>query len=219
MISRAQLILKLLKQKRDPAQILVRLAMRDALIGCQSALDVGCGASPALREMGVPQLTGIEGYEPCVEEARRLKTHDRIVQGNVTRLEDYFKPKQFDACIAIDLIEHLKKEEGLKLMAAMESLAKKRAIFFTPSGFLPQGHTEKDDLQAHHSGWEAAEMKGHGYRVIGLLGPKTLRGEYHLLKKKPAAFWALVSLVAHFTSTRLHPEKAAAILCVKELGK
>ena len=117
----------------------------------------------------------------------------------------------------MDLIEHLPKAGGLKLMREMESIARKQVVIFTPSGFKPQGHTAADDLEVHLSGWEPAEMKALGYRVIGLLGPKWLRGDYHTLKYRPRFFWGLVSLAGHFLWTRWQPKSAAAILCIKTL--
>jgi hypothetical protein len=74
---------------------------------------------------------------------------------------------------------------------------------------------EEGDLQVHLSGWEPSEMKGYGYRVIGMLGPKCLRGEYHMLKWRPRIFWGLVSLLGHLLWTRWHPSQAASMLCVK----
>ena len=88
-------------------------------------------------------------------------------------------------------------------------------VLLTPSGFLPQGHTASDDLQAHRSGWEPAEMAALGYAVTGMLGPKSLRGEYHRLRHRPRVFWGIVSFVGHLLWTRWAPAKAAAILCVK----
>lgn len=212
------LSLTLLRAGEDPNQILVRLALRKALLGCESVLDIGCGPSMTMRHLGVPHPVGAEGYAPSVEKARANNTHDELVLCNVTDLSSHFKPGQFDACVALDVIEHLKKPDGLKLMEDMERIAKKRVVLFTPSGFLPQGHTDSDDLQVHLSGWEPAEMEKYGYEVIGLLGPKKWRGEYHVLKKKPAAFWGLMSLAAQCTWSKSHPEDAAAILCVKKLS-
>ena len=62
----------------------------------------------------------------------------------------------------------------------------------------------------------ADEMRSKGYRVLGMYGPKSLRGEYHMIKRNPRAFWLLVSLMGHYLRTRTRPEKAAAIFCVKE---
>src|SRR6185437_4825793 len=208
----------LLKQKSDPAEMAVKLKLRKTLVGCQSVLDIGCGASPTMRQLGIPKIIGVEGYKPSADRARQLKTHDEIIETDVRQLNQCFQPKQFDACVALDVIEHLEKADGLKLMQSMESIAKKTVIFFTPSGYLPQRRTANDDLQEHLSGWEPDEMRSYGYRVSGLLGPKKLRGEYHAIKGRPRIFWGIVSLAGHIFWTHNHPEKAAAILCIKDLA-
>jgi SAM-dependent methyltransferase len=215
MKSRTGLIVSLIKRGCDPAQILVMLAIRRSLVGCEHVLDVGCGKAPTMKLLGVTHSTGIEGYRPDFEEAQRHQMHEQMVCGDIRNLSRYFAPNQFDACVALDVIEHLTKDDGLKLMKEMEGIAKKRVIFFTPSGFLPQRHATDDDLQAHLSGWEAKEMEQHGYRVIGLLGPKGLRGEGHALKRRPVIFWAMVSLLGQIFWTRFHPGKATAIFCVR----
>jgi len=218
MRSRAGLILALIKARQDPNQILVRLALRKALLGCESVLDVGCGVTQTMRYLGVPQSVGAEGYPPSFEEATRQHTHDRLVKCDVRGLSSQFKAGEFDACVALDVIEHLTKEDGLKLMADMERIARKKVIFFTPSGFLPQHHTNSDDLQVHLSGWEPSEMERLGYRTTGALGPKSLRGEYHVLKRRPAVFWGTVSLISQLAWIESHPAQAAAILSVKTHG-
>jgi SAM-dependent methyltransferase len=217
MKSRISLIATLLQQGLDPNAISCRLALRQALLGCDSVLDVGCGVSAILRQLDVTRTTGFEGYQPDFEEARRRNTHDELVQGDARNLTSYFQPKQFDACIALDVIEHFTKADGLKLMQDMEKLARKKVIFFTPQGFLPQRHAANDDLQAHLSGWEPVEMSRCGYEVIGQLGPKSLRGEGHVLKR-PAIFWGIVSWFCQLAWIRRHPEKAAAIFCVKTVA-
>ena len=219
MKSRLSLSLSLLKAGGDPSQIIMKLALRKALSGCENVLDVGCGAAANMRQLGVQHCVGIDGYQPDVEKARKQNTQDEIFLGDVRELSRYFRPGQFDACVALDVIEHLTKEDGIKLMREMEKMATKKVVFFTPSGFLPQRQSANDDLQAHLSGWEAEEMRRLGYDVIGMLGPKTLRGEYHALKKKPAVFWGIVSVLGQIFSSKNHPEKAAAILCVKTLGR
>ncbi len=119
----------------------------------------------------------------------------------------------------MDLIEHLPKEAGLKLLRDMESVARQQVVIFTPSGFKPQGNKAAGDLEEHLSGWEPKEMRQHGYKVIGALGPKWLRGELHVLKYWPKIFWGLVALLLHLLWTRWRPESAAAILCVKRISR
>jgi SAM-dependent methyltransferase len=218
MKGRIHLAATLLKNGADPSQILIKLALRKALLGCESVLDVGCGSAPTLRQLGVPHCVGLEGYQPAFEEATRRKTQDEIIHGSAGDLTHYFQPGQFDACIAMDVIEHLPKEGGLKLMQDMELIAKKKVVLFTPNGFLHQSHSANDDLEEHLSGWEAEEMTRHGYRVLGMLGSKGLRGEYHVLKRHPRFFWGSVSLLSQVLWVHRHPEKATAILCVKDVA-
>ena len=60
-------------------------------------------------------------------------------------------------------------------------------------------------------------MRARGYRVVGILGPKKLRGQYHELRHQPRLLWALVSLAAQLVWNRWQPSSAAAILCTKQL--
>src|SRR5260221_2682582 len=205
----------LFKQCCDPCAIITRLALMDALRGCDNVLDVGCGYSMNMRWFKVKHSVGIEGHQPSCEKARQQNTHDELVNGDVCALDQYFQPGQFDACIALDVIEHLTKEGGIKLIEQMEQISRHKVIFLTPGGFLPQHSFDNNNLQEHLSGWDAAEMEQRGYQVIGLLGPKGLRGEQHVLKRSPKIFWGLVSMLGHILWTRKRPEKAAAILCIK----
>ena len=132
MRSPIDLAFTLLKTGEDPNQVLVKLALRKALLGCESVLDVGCGASMTMRHLDVPHPVGAEGYLPSVEKARANNTPHELVLCNVSELAGRFQPGQFDACVALDVIEHLKKPDGLKLMEDMERIAKKRVVFFTP---------------------------------------------------------------------------------------
>ncbi len=218
MRSRISFLLSLLKQGETPSQIFVKLAVRSALAGCETVLDVGCGTSSLIRQIGFKYTAGIEGYKPAFEKAVQLKTHDKLVFGDVRNLLSYFQPREFDACVALDVIEHLPKPDGLELISAMERIARRRVVIFTPNGFLPQTRVASDDLEEHLSGWEPMEMKQMGYKVTGMLGPKGLRTERYALTRRPAALWSMFGLVSDIFWTRSRPEKAAAILCVKSLN-
>lgn len=212
---RIALLRTLLRQGLPPSSVVTLLQIRSALRDCSSVLDVGCGPASNLRHFGFGRLVGIDGYEPNVTAARRDGTHDHLVLGDVRELGNLFRENEFDACVALDLIEHLTKPEGMALLQSMERIAARRVVLLTPNGFLPQRHAEQSDLQEHLSGWDCAEMRALGYRVVGALGPKCLRGEYHRIRWKPAALWSLVSLAGHLLFTRWVPARAAAILCVK----
>jgi hypothetical protein len=196
--------------------ILVR-EIRSALSGCKTLLDVGCGSDSPMRFLDRGHLVGLEGYAPVMDKARRNCTHDELILGDVKLLADLFPVRRFDACVALDVIEHLQKDDGWHMLENLERLATRKVVILTPNGFLPQ-MSKEGDLQEHLSGWTADEFRGRGYRVLGMNGPKSMRGEYHRMKYRPRAFWSLVSILAHHLYTRAHPEKAAAILCVKDLS-
>lgn len=185
--------------------------------GCRSALDLGCGGGSPTRHLGIPYLVGLDGHPPSLEEARVNQTHREYFLADVRDIGRLFSVGQFEACIALDLIEHLPKREGKRLLEDMERVASKRVILFTPNGFLPQ-RGARGDLQEHLSGWQPEEFRALGYRVLGMHGPKFLRSEYHRSRYLPRSLAGIVSILAHFLYTRNHPEKASALLCVKEVG-
>ncbi len=127
-----------------------------------------------------------------------------------------FQEKSFDCVCAFDVIEHLAKEDGLKLINSMERIARKKVIISTPNGFLSQGIHYGNPFQVHLSGWEVKEMKDMGYRVTGVGGLKLLKGEVAKIKWRPEFFWGRISLLSQLIVTNW-PSKAFAILCIKDL--
>lgn len=190
--------------------------IRRTLKDCTTVLDLGCGDNSPMRFLNTAHLTGVDGYEPSLKKARSRGTHDEYLLADVRKVDQLFQSRRFDACIALDVIEHLPKEDGWTMLAAMERLATKRVVIFTPNGFVPQ-KSKNGDLQEHLSGWQADEMRQRGYTIIGMSGPKSLRGEYAALKHKPKFFWGMVSIFAHCLFTRRQPEKSFSIFCVKRL--
>jgi hypothetical protein len=202
----------------NPTLIALVREVRQALRGCRTVLDLGCGPNSPVRYLHTAHTLGVDGYGPALAEAQARGTHDEYAAGDVKAVRTLMAGRQFDGCVALDVIEHLSKADGWRLLEDMEQLATKRVVVFTPKGFLPQkgGH---GDLQEHLSGWTPDEMRGAGYHVIGMHGPASLRGERHDLRYRPKAFWALVSLLSHFVYTRRRPQQSAAIFCVKKLDR
>jgi hypothetical protein len=152
-----------------------------------------------------------------LEDAREAGTHNEYVLGDVKRIGELFPNRRFDACVALDVIEHLEKGEAFRMLESMERLASRRVVIFTPNGFVPQ-KSKNGDLQEHLSGWCTEEMRQRGYEVLGACGPKSFRGVYHVIKYRPRAVWSGVSFFAHYLYSRSAPEKSAALFCVKRLG-
>lgn len=191
--------------------------LESAVGNCKTLLDIGCGSESPIRRFSKKlHCSGVDAYSPSIERSKALGIHNAYYNINVLEIENHFEDNSFECVLSSDLIEHLEKEEGYKLIEMMEKIASKRVIIFTPNGFLKQGEYDNNPFQIHKSGWSAEEMKSLGYDVIGINGIKSLRGEYAELKSKPKYFWQIISDISQ-KFIRNKPEKAFSILCVKEL--
>lgn len=215
-------MLKLLRKIDDALfgrhKIELAVLLSENLRGCDSLLDVGCGSASPIKDLTVSirRKAGVDIFEPSIEKSRAAGIHDEYHRINVLEILGHFGQKSFDAVIANDLIEHLTKEDGLELMRQMEAVARKKVMIFTPNGFLTQGEFDNNPFQVHHSGWDPQEMREFGYEVIGAGGLKPLRGEYSTPTIKPRQLGGRISYLTQ-NMVRNNPEKAFAILCIKEM--
>jgi hypothetical protein len=159
---------------------------------------------------------GIDAFEPAIEQSKKLNIHNSYRVMDCRKIGEEFQEKSFDCVCALDFIEHLSKEDGLKLIDSMERIAKKKVIIFSPNGFLSQGVHDGNPFQPHLSGWEVEEMKDMGYHVIGIGGLKIFKGEVARIKWRPKFFWSRISLLSQPLVIN-RPSIAFAILCVKDL--
>ncbi len=174
-------------------------------------LDVGCGKNSPLGKLKhLPaRIVGIDAF-PAVA----TQIHDEYIVGSALSIEKRFPPQSFDCVVALDVIEHLTKADGYRLMEMTERIARRAIVIFTPNGFLPQPPYEGNSFQKHLSGWTVEEMRGQGYEVTGLFGWKPLRGGWANIRFRPRRFWQAISIATQ-PVVRRRPEHAFALLCVK----
>lgn len=186
----------------------------------ETVLDVGCGSwSPLANVKKSFYSVGIDVHKPSIEEIKKKKIHDTYKVGDVLKIGTYFKPKSFDAVVALDVVEHFKKEEGLSLIRQMEKIAKKKVIILTPYGFTKQHPVDGNPFQEHKSGWNIEDFKKRGYKVYGMRGFRFIRtGEYATIKYKPWFFWGLISTLSQFF-TYYFPQSAYQLFAVKTIKK
>lgn len=169
-------------------------------------LDVGCGIVPQAYVHAQVQIC----CEPYAEYVARLqdvvsKNKDRqyvVINIGWGGVVENFPEKSVDTVILVDVIEHLEKEEGKRLLALTSKIARKQVIIFTPYGFMPQHHDDgKDawglgggDWQEHKSGWFPEDFEGKGWSFYVA---KEFHAEDSLgqrLEKTYGAFWAIQTL-------------------------
>jgi hypothetical protein len=195
-----------------------RVLLREIVGSCDTLLDLGCGrASPAGKLL--PHLrhsVGVDLHAPSLRASRHAGLHHEYAQGDVLASEEMFGARSFDCVTALDLIEHLSRTDGLKLLDTMERIARRKVILFTPNGWLSQPAYDGNTLQEHLSGWTVEDFRGRGYRVYGIHGWRALRGERARIQRRPEALWTLISLWSQpFTERR--PGAAFQLLCVLDI--
>lgn len=189
--------------------------LQQALEGCETVLDVGCGSYSIMRYLTPGRsFTGLDKYSPSLRNNRNY--YDRLLQADIMQcpIED----KSFDAVVAMDVIEHLSREDGLKMLETIETIARKSVVIHTPNGYLHQPPAPDNPWQEHRSGWAVSDFRSCGYEVFGISGSKRLRGEYARIKRRPLFFWELISACSA-PYCRRHPESAFSLCAVKSLRR
>jgi predicted TPR repeat methyltransferase len=182
-------------------------------------LDVGCGSdSPIGRFDRRPRfVVGVDIFETSIERSRARGIHDDYVTADVLTIGDIFEANSFDACVAFDVLEHLDHQDAIKLLAAMERIARRRVVVLTPNGFVEQDEYEGNPWQRHRSYWSASMLRDLGFDVHGLHGLRGVRGDRAEIHKRPVSLWRLVSDVSQPIVYR-YPRLAFHLLAVKPLG-
>ncbi len=181
---------------------------------CASVLDLGCGKSCMIQFCSVPYSVGIKLFEPYLQASKKKGIHNEYIKANITEVE--FKENAFDAVMALEVLEHLTKNDGYNLLKKMEKWAKKKVIITTPNGYLYQDGYDDNPLQIHRSGWDIEDFKKLGYKVRGNSGIKILRGYTGRIMFNPQIFWRIVSYMTQIVTCH-YPRSAFSLLCIKEV--
>jgi len=143
----------------------------------KTLLDVGCGkGEPAkfLNCKGKLFTIGFDAFKPYLKECRKDKIHSSYVQGDVRHLP--FTDRSFDIVICLEVLEHMEKGDGEKLLKELERMAVKQIILSTPVGKYQQGVFDGNPHQEHKYIWNLAEMQEKDYQVKGV-GLRNLGGK------------------------------------------
>lgn len=199
-----------------PRSIIFLKELEKQLIGMRSVLDLGCGSNSPLKDIKKNFFSvGVDVSEENIKKSKKLKIHDEYHIMNVLDIDKVFSEKSFDAVIALDLTEHLTKEEGKMLIKKMEQIARKKVIIFTPNGFVKQ-EVENQPFQQHKSGWNCNEMKSLGYKCFGMNGIKFIRRKRANIISRPTKLWEIIADVSQKFVYYL-PSLSFQLFCIKNL--
>ena len=135
-------------------------------------LDVGCGYGRLLRffsKRGYTNVTGLDISPEQIEFARKI--HPKVIYGNAIEfLESH--SNEFDLIVALDIIEHFRKDEVMRFVDACYSALHSggRLVIQTPNADSPFGLANRYGDFTHETCFNLCSlanlMKLHGFTAI-----------------------------------------------------
>lgn len=153
------------------------------LISGSTVLDVACGRGKwgyLLRvqwwctkdgkvETEPDYLVGVDIFLPFLKTVKYHRVYDDTVLCDVAYLP--FRDNSFDSVLASDVLEHMEKDRGERLLLEAERTSRKTIVLTTPhfvrkrKGHLcPEGF---NPYEKHVSKWSISELRSRGYRIYG----------------------------------------------------
>jgi len=183
-----------------------------------TVLDLGCGKSSPLKffSADLKYSLGVDSFGSYLEESKKQGIHSDYLQADIFSACEKMADKSFDCVIALDLIEHLTKNQGLKLIREMERLARRKIIIYTPNGFFSQEDFDYNQAQKHLTGWTVEELKNSGFKVKGMSGLKYFRRGFMGKALRPKIFWQFLASASQ-PLVFFIPQLSHQLLCIKVL--
>jgi len=184
-------------------------------------LDIGCGKGSLMKSLLdankqiVTSFTvGLDIFLPSLLIAK--KVYDNVLRCDVKFLP--FRKATFDIVISTQVIEHLTKDIGLRLLKDIERISKEMVILTIPVDYNEKQHLEDENpWQIHRSAWHPDEFKMCGFSVYGYAGPRFLLGEKCELKVKSKILEPFLFILRFLTQfiTRKCVTASYQMLCIK----
>lgn len=185
----------------------------------KSILDIGCGKGEPMRFINRKRrfvTVGADIFEPYLTACRREGLHDEYVRCDVRNLP--FQRKSFDIVLCMEVLEHLERKDGERLIAALEEIARRQVVITTPLGRYVQHTFDNNPHQEHRTIWGSPELRKLGYRVRGHGFPR-LGGEGGLASHLPKVlvFFTYVVYVLIGPFAYFNPQLGGGAACIKTL--
>lgn len=140
-----------------------------------SLISLGCGIGVTESGFKCSQLDGVDIFS--YGNNHMLENWDKkrgiFITEDIRKIDNILFEKSYDIVFALDVIEHLEKEEGWKLIKDAESIASKAVVFYTPLLWDTNEKATNDKTlwsygnkyNLHKSLWKVKEFEDKGYTV------------------------------------------------------
>jgi 2-polyprenyl-3-methyl-5-hydroxy-6-metoxy-1,4-benzoquinol methylase len=135
----------------------------------ETVLDVACGLSLKSKYLGAKNILGVDINERYLK-AIESEVPYAVVKYDVRKMSNIFIDNSFDVVYALDIIEHLYKEESVLLIEQCKKIAKRAVIIETPNGYVPQNLDIQGfgahEYQTHRCGWTVDELEKMEFKCV-----------------------------------------------------
>jgi SAM-dependent methyltransferase len=157
-------------------------------------LDIGSGSGrpwslvsiylgdPSLR-IELTAIDAVPGRSHGSKDLGESLSGFHQVEGELFEACSQIDTDSFDLVVCMDVIEHLSKSDGYRLVYEMNRITSSSLALSCPNGFVWQPPSKDNPFQAHISGWSVKDFRSLGLtKIKGFNGLKILTGSY--AKKK-----------------------------------
>lgn len=176
-------------------------------------VDIGPGIQP--QKLIDPQVhICVDAHRPYVERLQsEIGDDPRYMLLNCTWdvALKAMPARSVDCVFALDVIEHMEKDDGMAFLREAQRVARRQVVIFTPLGFYPQSY---DDLtkpdrwgmdggywQTHRSGWLPDDF-GDNWDIVCCRDFHTVDDDKQPLDEPIGAIWAFRHLANETASLR-----------------
>lgn len=166
---------------QNPARVIPHLDSCIVLstADCSSVLELGCGVGDKLALCQADYRHGVDAHRPYLERARERwgpRLHVLDHRDMLAFAKEAVVAKQgsgeilWDAVLLIDVLEHLFRPEGRRVLFWCRELARRRIVVYCPENYEPQHHDSYDlggeAWQTHRSAWWADDFERRGFDTV-----------------------------------------------------
>lgn len=182
----------------------------------RTLLDLGTGKGELalyIKKRRKLIIDGVEIYKPYVDKLESKNIYRRVIVGDIRKKG--VVNKKYDIILCSQVLEHLPKDEALRVIKMWEKYAKKCVIVGVPNGKVDQSEYDGNKHQQHLSTWSRWDLANLGYRVYGQGAGWVYCGDNS--SDKSLINRLLLFLIGYLLSPyyRFFPEKAAHLIAVK----
>lgn len=177
--------------------------------------DLGCGKGVngflirISRYLQGAKIIGVEINEDYIKFCNKYNIYDEIIKRKLPTLS--FKTKSVELVLCTEVIEHLNKKSGIKLLGEIDRICTGRSIVTTPNIFFETMPGDPDDK--HLSLWTINDFRSRGYRVYGLGLKMPLLWGDKFLKIKHALYYFFTPI------SYIFPSVGGSLIAVKDFNK